>query len=236
MAVIPNRTQDQLDFFDQHAPLWATHAEAIGITPAQANAFVAAAADARYAWGAQLAARSTYHGSVKATRKVLASTRSAAADIIRSIRAFAEQQENPTEVYNLAQIPQPAAPKPVPPPALPTDFRVSIGQNGNLVLRWRANNPRSTGGTVYLVERRLDGAGPFTLLGTCGAEKRFNDTTLPAGTAQAEYRVTGQRSGVAGPAAIWTVRLGTEAGAGGQATVVASVTPGADAGPTRLAA
>ncbi|MEX2218932.1 MAG: fibronectin type III domain-containing protein [Phycisphaerales bacterium] len=116
----------------------------------------------------------------------------------------------------------------MPPPALPTSFRVEIGQEGNLIIRWKASNPASGGGTAYIVERRLNGAGAFGFLGAAGGDKTFDDTTIPGGTSQVEYRVRGQRSGVSGPAAIWTVRFGVGGGGGG--LTIAAQYPGTEDG------
>ena len=116
MPVLPVRNQDLLDFCDGHTTTFTTNAAAIGLSPAAAllfkNATEKAKADYKAALGAdevKKAAVNTAQESIKALRKV-------AGDAIKAIKAFADAAPIPSVVYNLAQIPAPAVPGPVPVP------------------------------------------------------------------------------------------------------------------------
>lgn len=210
MAVIPVRVDEQLAFFEAHAPVWEAHAAALGLDPGAVAAFAAATAEARAAHEEAYRAMTEARAAAAAARARLAAAHAGAADLIRAVRARAEGSADPADLYALARIPERAPRRPAPPPGLPTGFRVSLDQAGGLTLRWRCTNPKGASGTVYTVERRIGPDGPLHLVGIVGAAKAFRDTTFPAGAPHLEYRITGQRSGIAGPSALWTVRFGRE--------------------------
>jgi hypothetical protein len=73
---------------------------------------------------------------------------------------------------------------------------------------FKANNPKGLTGVVYQIWRRVGPSGPYSYL--CGAgEKKFIDSTIPAGTAQVTYQIQGVRSTAAGPWAQINVNFGT---------------------------
>jgi hypothetical protein len=80
---------------------------------------------------------------------------------------------------------------------------------------------------MYMIYRRLGAAGAFESLGGVG-EKKFHDTTIPAGTASVTYKIQAVRSTAVGDWAEFNVNFGTGAGGG----ITATVTPT----PTKLAA
>lgn len=218
MALLPIRIQDVLDFCELHAAVWDDAPALIGLTPAQATAFTALTVAARAAFTAQLAAVESARVATEAAQNAVRDLRAGAGDTIRLIRAFAESSTKPATVYQLAQIPAPAAPSPVPPPAQPTDFRVELDPLGLITLRWKAKNPAGAAGTVYALRRKLAGESQYAFVGSAGA-RRFTDTTLPAGTAQAQYIVQGQRAGSVGPQSFpFTVNFGV-AGPEGSMTI-----------------
>ena len=142
--------------------------------------------------------------------------------IIKQVRAKAAMAGD--GVYALAQLPAPAIPSPVGNPGVPTDFGVKLFQDGSLELKWKCSNPRSQG-TIYQIYRRATAAGEFTYLGGAG-DKRFVDTTLPAGASQVTYQIQGVRSTAVGPFAQFNVNFGTAtAGGATAATVAAAASP-----------
>lgn len=235
--IIPSRLQDQLDFFDQHAPVWVANAAAIGLTPIQASAFADMANDARASYTAKLTAETNARIANNAMRDTVGETRRSASSLIRTIKAFAEASANPQEVYNLAQIPAPLPPKPAPPPAKPTDLAVELDPvTGALRLRWKAANPPGTAGTSYIIRRRTSPAGEFQFVGATGT-KNFVDSTFFAGPDSVQYTVQGQRSDSAGPLSdIFTINFGKAPGGGFFATVTSEPSTGQGAGAPKLAA
>lgn len=234
---IPSRLQDQLDFFDQHAPVWLANAQAIGLTNTQATAFDALAKNARSAYNDKLAAEANARIANGAMRDTVAETRRMASTLIRTIRAFAEASPNPHEIYNLAQIPAPQPPKPAPPPAKPTDLSVELDPvTGALRLRWKAANPPGTTGTSYIIRRRTSTSAPFEFIGATGS-KSFVDSTFIAGPDSVQYTVQGQRADSAGPLSdIFTINFGRTPGGTLAATVTSSPSTGLEGGPVKLAA
>lgn len=191
---------DFLQWCQTHAPLFTAHAAAIGLTPAQATAFNTAYTAGAASVAAQDAARAAAKNATAAATTAMSALHASAGDTVRLIRAFAEVQAKPDTVYQLASIPAPLTPSPAPPPAQPTNLTVTLdATTGQLTLRWKASNPVGTSGTSYIIRRKVNGAGPFAILGTSTSRKRFVDAALPAGSDSVEYTVQGQRSDTLGP-------------------------------------
>jgi len=173
---------------------------------------------------AQVQAQEAAKVATQQVKDAVDTLRTNAGDVVRSIRAFAELQEDPNAVYALAQIPVPAEPSPAPPPAEPTNLTVTLEpQNGNLMLKWKASNPAGTSGTSYIVKRRLPGESTFQFIGVTGT-KEFVDTTLVAGPDCVQYTVQGQRGNSSGPVSqMFTVSFGQLPGGGMTAYVGSSV-------------
>ena len=234
MSIVPSSRLGKIEFYEQHIAPWTAHAAALGLQAEPVAELATATGEARAAYDAHLAAQQAARTATQnfyEKVRLMHNAPGKGADMIAAIKNHAETTNNP-EVYILAEIPPPAAPGSVPPPALPTDFRVEIGQGGNLILRWKASNPAGGAGTVYLVERKLNNTGDFAFLGAAGGDKTFDDAMLPAGVSQVDYRIRGQRSGVSGPAAIWTVRIG----AGGPGLTITAQYAGREDGPVKMAA
>lgn len=219
MSVFPTRVQDLLDFSEQHATVWLANATAIGISSSQATAFKAAALAARTAWNAQIAAEEARRIAVVTQQSAVQALRGVGGDTVRLIRAFAEVQPSPETVYNLAQIPAPAAPSPAGPPGTPENFKATLNPGGSVTIRWKCKNPAGTTGTVYQVSRRIGGpAGAYVVVGAVGT-KKFTDATIPAGAGVVDYIVLGQRAEFVGPASSpFTVQFGQS---GEQLTITA---------------
>jgi hypothetical protein len=215
--------------------VWEANAAAIGLTAAQASGLKTAATSARATYNDQIAAANAARVATNLARDTIAASRSTYADALKTIKAFALTQADPGAVYNLAQIPPPAAPSPMPPPGLPTDIRAGLETDGSVTLRWKAVNPPGASGTVWTVSRKLPGEASFSFVGAAGS-RIFTDETLPAGQSNVQYVVQGQRGQAVGQASPpFTVMFGH---GGGGLTIAAQFTgdaPGA-AGGAKLAA
>lgn len=224
MATYPTSPRiDFLQWCQAHEAAFAANPAALGLTAAQATDF---AEQTHQVAGAELTQELALQAAKVATAQVngaYAELRAQAGDIIRSIRAFAELQNDPNAVYGLAQIPAPAASTPAPPPAEPTHLTVQLQpQTGDLWLRWKASNPDGTSGTSYIIRRRLPGETQFTFIGVSG-KKKFIDSTLVAGPDSVQYTVQGQRADLTGPLSqVFTVTFGKLPDGGRMAYVGAS--------------
>src|SRR5688572_11971847 len=103
-----------------------------------------------------------------------------------------------------------ATPSPMPPPGTPSNFRVELLGDGSIEIKWRANNPTGMSGVTYQVWRRFGSEGEFTFHGASG-EKKYIDSTIPAGTPQLQYQVRGIRPTSAGGWAQFNVNFGQSA-------------------------
>lgn len=214
MSVFPNKVLEFLTFCEAHAEVWSNVGSTIGLSAAQIAAFEADTAAARAAFNAHTATTDADRAAAGAQRDAISALRTRGGDIVRSIRAFAEQQTTPNTVYQTAQIPPPAVPGTMPPPGLPFDFSAGLNPDGSITFRWKCDNPKGASGTVYNVRRKSEGESAFTYIGSVG-ERRYTDATIPAGANRVEYTVTGQRGPSIGPASsVFTVLFG-QAGGGG---------------------
>lgn len=211
MSVIPSRNVEQLEFFESHWPVWVANAAGIGVLPASANSFKTLTQSARAAYDSALTARNNAKAATTTQDAALAQARTSAADLIRVIKGYAEQQANPDAVYALAQIPPPAAPTPVPAPGQPRDITVGLEPNGAITLRWKAVNAAPNAGTFFSITRKLPGESTFVLVGNTGG-KIFTDDTITQGTTGATYIIQGHRGQLDGP---MSDQVGVQFGVGG---------------------
>ncbi len=200
MATYPTSPRIEfLQWCQEHADTFVDNAAAIGVNPADAEAFSSLTDGTAAAETTQGQAQQAAKVATQQVNQSYDQLRTAAGDIVRSIRAYAELQADPNAVYNTAQIAPPAPPTPAPPPAQPTDLTVALEpQTGELMLMWKATNPTGTQGTSYIIRRKLPGESEFSFVGVSG-KKKFVDSTLYAGPDTVQYTVQGQRSDLAGP-------------------------------------
>lgn len=212
-----------------HQDLFIANATQIGLFAAQATEFKDTTTAAYNADLAQEQAKFAAKSATEVAVDAVAALRAKAGDTVRTIRAFAENSSNPTEVYTLAQIPSPSKPTPAPPPAQPSDLKVLLDpSSGAMTLQWKAANPTGTSGTSYIIKRRLPGESEFTFLGVSG-KKNFLDDTLVAGPDSVQYTVQGQRADSSGPVSpIFTVNFGILPGGARTASVASAVNPTSD--------
>ena len=227
MRILPETVLEQIQFCETHAPIWSASPSAVGLTSAMCSALAAATASTRKSYNDAHAAR---QASVAATTKLgtdAAIMRSQVADLIRQIKAFAELQAVPGNVYTAAQIPRAAIPTPAAAPGKPTDFRMTLNADGSVTLSWIAADSAASTGAFFMVSRKLPGQSAFVGVGggpgATGRTRRasFTDTTLPAAAAGqgAQYIVQGFRGARAGESSdAVTVQFGVD-GAGAVSSV-----------------
>src|SRR5439155_25688357 len=87
----------------------------------------------------------------------------------------------------------------------------TIKQTGGLELAWKCPNPPGSSGTIYQVWRRATPLAEFEYLGGSG-DKRFADTTIPAGSSQVTYQIQAVRSTAVGDFAQFNVNFGVSGG------------------------
>lgn len=196
-----------LQWCQAHVNVFSTQAANIGLTDAQALAFQAAVAAAAGSLIDVQSAKDASRAATAAATDRFSLLRSSAAEMVRTIRTFAENSGTQAEVYQLAQIPSPATPTPAPPPGQPYMPRVVLLESGAIRLSWKCVNPAGTQGTIYEVRRRLGGQGAFAFIGASGV-KSFDDATIPAGSSQVTYEVTAVRSTQRGAPAQFNVNFG----------------------------
>ena len=184
-----------IDFFAAHAAGWLANQATIGITLVQAADLTTFITTAQ---AAQLSADTARNAAQAATLDLQTKAvdlREYGGDLVRLIKAYAESQADPATVYVTAEIPPPAAPTPLGPPAVPTNLQGEVDNSGAVTLTWDAT---LEGGTQFTIERQLNpvigAAGLWDTLGSVSG-KEFTDIGLPQGFANATYRVTAKRVG-----------------------------------------
>jgi len=196
MAVLPPSTIRMIEWFEQRIPVWTANPAAIGLTLPQVTQLLSRTAAARSAYQNAQTARNESKSKTLLLNDAAGSLRGYGADLIKTIKAYAETTDDPS-VYAEADVPPPAQPSPLGPPGTPTDIATSINNRGFIDIRWKADNAANSTGAYFKIERRLDNEQTFRLLGTTGL-KSFTDETIPVGTAQATYIITPYRGDIAG--------------------------------------
>ncbi len=208
---IPTSRTESIDWVADRIALWTTNAVAIGLSDLEVAALTALAASAGTA---QTDAQIARASSKSATLDFYTQTdamRDSAADLVATIKAFAEKTDDPN-VYVLANVSPQDAPSPAPLPSQPTNGSAELGGNGAITINFDALGP---GGTVWQVWRQLNSETEYTFVGNADSRsKSFLDTTIPAGTASAQYTIQGVRGNVSGPVSFAiTVQFGGVSGA-----------------------
>ena len=211
MGLLPTTQQGRINLFKSKIAPWTTNATAIGTTTTQVGALDALVASAERAIADRVAAQEAAKTASSIADQAIEAMTKSGMDIVSLIRAKA--RTGGVNVYNLAQIPEPAIPSWPGAPGTPSNFKAELNALGGLDLSWKCTNP--IGGTMYTVWRKI-GDGPTTCLANCGAKKAV-DATLPAGTAQVTYQIQAQRATGAGAWATFVVNIGVS----GEAPTVA---------------
>ncbi len=219
MSVVPVERSARIAFYKNHLVPWTANAAAIGLATATVaelstlvEAAIQAGSNAELARQASKAATEAYTQAASAVSRVGAGS-------MATIRGFADATNDPN-VYVLAEIPAPSSGTPMPPPGVPTDFRVALTQDGDIILKWKCANPKGTNGTIYEVRRRPIGTtAAWNFIGATGT-RSFTDDSIIAPSAGVTYQVTAVRSTQRGLPGQFNVGFGTAGGG----LVIASVT------------
>lgn len=201
MTILPETLPEFIAFCETHVPVWEADFATLGITSAQASQFKNLTSVARASIKEAQEAREASKAATITQNAAVRDVRDLAADLIRTIKAHAENQATPAAVYASAQIPTPRAPSPLRAPGEATNIRVTLESGGAVTLSWQAQNAAASSGAFYNVLRKLPGQSNFTSVGgapgTTSASRRmrFTDATLPASAAGggAQYIIQGQR-------------------------------------------
>jgi len=211
MANIPKTMSELLLWAPQHADQWLAHATALGLDPGVVAQFQAEVGLFTLRKTQSIAAHSAAANATARLNTQEQAVRERAGALIRLIKAHAEAAGDPSLVL-LAQLRQDSPPGTLPAPLPPRSFTWSMDSLGALTLRWKARQPRGVQNVTYHVRRSLTGEPPFVLLDSVGSEKRYTDTTLPAGTRKVSYLIEPMRGGVRGQSSQpFTIRFGSEA-------------------------
>ena len=219
MSVLPDKNVELIEFCEVHAPVWAANAAGLGLSPAACAALTASTDEARMKYDEALAARDVAKSATSKSNNAIREMKTDAASLVRTIKAFAEASANPQAVYDLAQIPAPLPPTPLPAPGKPTNLSVTLLPTGAVQLSWDAENAAASSGAFYNIARKLPGSATFVGIGgapgstTQSRRMTFTDASVPTSAAAAgvQYIIQGQRGTLQGLMSdAITVQFGTD--------------------------
>jgi hypothetical protein len=222
-SVFPQSIIDQITFCEAHNGVWMTNAAMIGVLPAAVTALTTATTNARKAYNDAQTAREASKAATNNLHSMATIMANQCTVLIAQIKAFADLQAVPMDVYTKAQIPFPATPTPAPAPGKPDMFAVALNPDGSVNLSWMATDSAASTGAFFSVSRKLPGMTGFVGIGGAPgstSESRrctFTDFTVPASAASqgAQYIVQGFRGNRMGDASeAITVQFGVDAGGG----------------------
>lgn len=204
MAVLPDRVEERIAWFEQRIAAWTASAELIGLQDTQVAQLTPLITAARAAFNAAQAARTAAKNATFTQSNAVRELSAFGGDLIKTIKAFAESSGNP-QVYTIASVPAPAPPSPAGPPKAPENVAADPNADGSITIRWAGSMANQTFFTVW---RKLGSTGTYTQIGAV-ASKSFIDTQVPAGLASVSYLVRAQRNNIVSPASdVSTVQFG----------------------------
>jgi hypothetical protein len=206
MSTMPIQGLARIVWFEAHVPVWVTTASQIGLVSADTTNLTTLTSDTRTAYAEHISAQETSKAKTQVYYEKLRLLSDAGSAAIDKIRGKAKQVGG-TSVYSIAEIPPPALPGPCGPLGTPFKFKGQTSVTGQFTFTWKNTNPKSATGTVYQVWRRTNPIGEFAYVGGTG-EKKFVDSTLPAGSTQVSYQVQAVRSTSVGEFAQFDVKFG----------------------------
>jgi len=205
---MPARSLPAIEWLEARVAAWNVSFASIGLTSAQVVDLTQDVVNARGAFTSVQTIRADSKGKTTEFHGQAKIARDKAAGMIANIKAFADAHDDPSVVYALANVSPANAPSPSAPPTQPFNLGYRVQSNGSIKVEWDATGPA---GTIYNVTRQLPGETEFTFVGQGdGSDKSFVDTTVPAGTANASYRIQGVRGSQVGLQSVtFTVFFGT---------------------------
>lgn len=218
--VLPARDQEFINFCNEHLEVWDSAGGTIGLSPAMLASYSAAVTDLNTTFTAAQNARNASRAATVAFDSKITVARAVAADLVRNIKNYAENQPDPGAIYSAAQIPPPSAPTPAPLPTKPTDINVQLNSDGSVTLSWASENASASSGAFFNITRKLPGQAMFFPLGgspggtpESGRRMFFTDATIPSSAAAtgAQYIIQGYRGTRSGEASdVITVQFGID--------------------------
>ena len=191
---LPGTIAGRIEFFTQRLPAWAADPAAIGLTAAQVAELQTTLTLAGNAYNTVLATRQLAKNQTATQNAAMENLLDLGSGMIAAIKAFADLSDNPTAVFQTAEIDPPEGRAgPLPPPEAATDLTTELLNSGAVRVRWKGT---VANGTFYDVYRELEGESGFTLIGS-SATRRFDDVTVPAGTTRAMYYTVTRRDALA---------------------------------------
>lgn len=208
----PQPKIDQIEWFETHIDAWLATPTAFGITQPIAEEVKNKTSAARAAYEAAVMAKQASKNAVNAQDEAVRAMLEVGRDTVNIMKSFIENSGN-TALWGEAGL-EPDAPRgTAPDPTSPFDLSAGLDSEGNVILRWKAAQPRGVFGVIYSVRRSLEG-GPFTLLDSVG-EKEFVDDGITTGTMLVSYTVQAKRGRQVSPlSTALTIRFGHAAGGG----------------------
>ncbi len=183
MAELPETILGQLEYFEQHIPVWAADPAAIGLDAQQIMDITTLTGTMRLAYNDAQAARAESKSMTVLQREALGSMLGLGTALIATIKAFADSTGNSPAVYAAAQIDPSNVPAPIAPPAVATGFVTTLANSGAIELSWKGT---TANGTYYTVWRKLNTESNFSIIGNASG-RTFTDATIPGGTPSAIY-------------------------------------------------
>ncbi len=211
MAELPETILGQLEYFEQHIPVWAADPAAIGLTAAQIADITTFTGAMRISYNNAQAARADSKSKTVLQADALGSMLGLGTALIATIKAFADASGNGPAVFAAAQIDPDNIPAPTDPPVAATGFVTTLANSGAIEIGWKGT---TANGTYYTIHRRLDSETDFALIGNA-SDREFTDATIPAGTPKATYYLVTHRDALeSGQSEHITVNLGVSGGIG----------------------
>lgn len=205
---LPQNPTDALEWIEVRAPQWIARAGQIGLSEELAQEVSDLAAQARARRVEAGEARARARSATRAWKNAIAQSKKRTRAAIAAIKAHAAATDDP-QVYALARLSSRARPGEAPPPKQPTNLGFDVRPRGDVELFWQGGGSGGPQGTYYIVQRKLDPAGPWVVLGTT-TSKRFVDEGLPVGVGEVRYAVIARHN----EHEVWgqplVVRLGTK--------------------------
>jgi hypothetical protein len=219
MGVMPDKKVEKLGFCEAHVAPWTTNAVAMGSTVLAVTDFSTKTTAARTAYTAKQAAEEAVRNANADFDIALLAATTAAADIIKSVRAKAATSGD--SIYTLASLPIPATPGPIGAPGTPEALKVALNPDGSIKMTWKCPNPAGSHGTLYHVFRSTTGeTSDYAFVGGAGL-REFTDQSAPSGQTILYYKIQAVRTTAIGVAGEFIVRFGTGPGAGISVTPIA---------------
>lgn len=191
MRVIPRSINGQIAFHKDHAPAFAEHAAALGLSEEKTAAYVALTAELEAKVAAAHKLEAVYRAAIVEQDGVLERTHALASCLVQMVRAQARAGGS-VEPFVLAHLPVPSAGSPIH-PVNPANITFELRPTGELTISWQGSSDH---GTIFEIRRSIqrdnEPPTPMRSIGHVGT-KTFVDHTIPPGTVSATYVIAARK-------------------------------------------